>query len=1328
MTTTLVRRPSRVAPPTVPEVDLTIADPPAHGPAQNPLAMAGMMLMPLAGGAGSVAMAVTQQGRPVYVVVAFFALVASIALGVIMIVSQRSGHKRQVREARERYLDYLEAMRNVVREQIAAQRAEQAWRFPRADQLLDVCLDDARRWERRRGDADFMTVRLGTGDVPLACSLTLNADTGPLNQLDPVCLHAARELQERYGILHAQPITMALGSLDSVSIVGAPDARRELASQLLAQLAALHGPGDLSIALVRSESAAAAWDWVKWLPHVVESAPLDGAVPARRIAQSVAELGAVLAGEFEQRLDRAQRARGQAAGHPQRLVVIVDTDTLPAGQHLELPDPSYDFADLGVHVISLVDTPRAEPETVRARITLLPDGTAGSTTWPAPFAPDRLPHGAEYSITRALSPLRLTAEDEIGEELTGTVGLPEILGVDDPARLDPRLTWRRRPLRDFLRVPIGIGERGSTVLLDLKESAHGGMGPHGLVVGATGSGKSEMLRTLVASLVINHGPDELALMLVDFKGGATFAPLEGIPHLAGMITNIEDDLTLVDRMAVALDGEMERRQALLKRAGNLPNVSAYRARRDAGEDLEPLPNLLVIVDEFSELLTAEPDFADLFVRIGRVGRSIGVHLLLASQRLETGKIRGLESHLSYRIGLRTFSEGESRDAIGSPDAYHLPPEPGGGFLRVDTTVFERFKAAMVSGPYVPAAQAAGIEVPVVPFVATNGIGLWLEQQADLAARADTERHVDEAEQVGATRGSVLDLICDHLIAAGAPRAGQVWLDPLPARLTLPEVADPEAPGAPGTMTALLGRVDDPARQAQFPLEYDFTASTSNLVIAGSGSSGKSMLLQTMMLSLALRYEPGQIVMYAIDYGGGHLTNLKDLPHVASVATRSSPELISRTLNEVIGLLEKREALFAEHGLTSVRQLREARAQGRIPQDVPADVFFIIDGWGVFRDDHEHLDAVVTGIAARGQNFGIHVALTVIQAMQVRMRMQAAFGGRLELRLNDALEAQSDRQLVGQISRETPGRGVSEFEERELLFQAAMPSLTPLGEEEQADAGLADAVAAATARWEGVGVRRVSTLPTLVRTADIGLPDPGTDVVPIGLSELNLAPAGPDLFGVSPHLFVLGDSESGRTNVLKLLARGLMATRSSDKLSFFVVDPRRTLQGLIPPDYLVAYATSADEAVQTSAVLVDEIRKRVPGADVTADQLRARSWWKGMDLVVLADDLDLLTEGNSCPISPFAPFAQQGRDLGLHVVFSRRVGGIGRSMHEPLMQKLMDMSTPGVLLSSSTETIRINNVPSRPMQTGRAMFVSRTGGASQLQLALLDEAESLVEES
>ena len=245
----------------------------------------------------------------------------------------------------------------------------------------------------------------------------------------------------------------------------------------------------------------------------------------------------------------------------------------------------------------------------------------------------------------------------------------------------------------MLRIPIGTGADGAPVELDLKEAAQDGMGPHGLVVGATGSGKSELLRTLVLGLAATHSPEVLNFVLVDFKGGATFASLDRLPHTSAVITNLADALPLVDRMHDAMSGELTRRQELLRRAGNFASVREYDRARAAGADLPPLASLLLVCDEFTEMLVAKPDLIDLFVQIGRIGRSIGVHLLLATQRLEEGRLRGLETNLSYRIALRTFTAHESRMTLGgASDAAELPASPGHGFLRVGTE-----RAAAVQG-------------------------------------------------------------------------------------------------------------------------------------------------------------------------------------------------------------------------------------------------------------------------------------------------------------------------------------------------------------------------------------------------------------------------------------------------------------------------------------------------------------------------------------------------------------------------------------------------------------------------------------------------------
>lgn len=1329
MTTTLVKRPARIRPPETVEEPLTIAPPPSQGQPAPALAGASMMMMPIMGGTGSITVAITQQGRPIVAVAAFLALIGSISIGVLMMISQRSGTKRQVRENRERYLDYIEALRHSVRHQIAGQRAEQAWRFPRHEELMDIARDDARRWERRTSHVDFLGVRIGTGDVPLRAGLDLDADTGPLNEFDPVCLQAAQELQQRYAVLRDQPITVPLSLVSTLSVVGVPPLRRRLAEGLVAQLLALQSPNDLQIALVRADEAAAAWDWLKWSPHVQDPVALDGDLNARRVTASVAAMQEMLQGDLEMRLDRHQRARGNAASQPSHLVVIIDAEGQRPEQHLTSPDASVPLAALGVHVVLLVDDPRHEPDQVEARITIERDGSATLSARDEPFTLDLPDPGLAPFVARTLSPLRLTLEDSgSDDELTDTVGLPEILGVHDPAKLNLRQTWRKRALRDLLRVPIGVGGGGSSVLLDLKESAHGGMGPHGMVVGATGSGKSEMLRTMVSSLVIGHGPDRLALMLVDFKGGATFASMEQIPHMAGMITNLQDDLTLVDRMRDALFGEMQRRQEILKKAGNLPNVTAYQDRIDAGEDLEPLPHLLVIIDEFSELLTAKPDFADLFVAIGRIGRSIGVHLLLATQKLEMGKIRGLESHLSYRISLRTFSEGESRDAIGVPDAFHLPPEPGSGYLKVDTTVFERFKAALVSSPYVPPADEVKTTVPVVPYVAVNGLGAWVAAQAAAAAETDPVEVPDDGGVHGSAKApSVLDVLCRQIEQSGAPKVRPVWLDPLPTHLPVGNLLDVADTAPPRTCEAVLGLVDDPKHQAQFPLEWDFTGAGANLVVVGSPSTGKSTLIRTIVTSMAARYAPGDVAFYVIDYGGGSLSPLASLPHVATVTSRVDPERIQRTVNDVRSTLNRREKLFREKGLDSMAAFRRARENGELPGE-QGDVFLIVDGWGTFREEYDELDYAIADLAARGANFGVHVIVTVTQGMQVRMRMMSAMGGRIELRMNDAYDSEFERKMMEQVSKEAPGRGLTGDRKSALIFHSTLPALSlPELEpgEDYDDAHLQEGqtalVSAISDKWGDQSVDKVEVLPTVVHLSDLPAMKAGAKDMVIGLSEMNLGPARISMMGTDPHLQVYGDAETGKTNMLKLMIANLVATRSSDEIGIAVVDYRRTLLDVVPEEYLLAYSTTTEQTESLAWQLTDSFKERLPGPDVTSEQLRNRTWWKGLEVFIIVDDYDLVATSQGDPLAPLVDLLAQGRDLGFHLVLSRRTGGLSRAIFEPMIQRLIDISCPGFMFSGDRlEGRLIGGQVSRRLPKGRAMFVNRDGQASLVQTALVDD--------
>ncbi len=433
---------------------------------------------------------------------------------------------------------------------------------------------------------------------------------------------------------------------------------------------------------------------MKWAPHLADPAGPSTRPPSLAVADSPAGLEALLAGELA---GRPWVEPGTAAPTDRsHLLLVTDGVDLGGGQ---LGGPQ---GLAGVTVLQIggrgdlpTDRSMRLRVTDRDLLTVAVDRVGQEVTTYVGI-PDQVTAPAAAATCRAIAGLRLP-EDRSAEPATAAAGLPDLLGLATVRALDPAISWRPRPPRDRLRVAIGVGGDGRPVELDLKEAAEGGMGPHGLVVGATGSGKSELLRTLVLGLAITHPPDALNFVLVDFKGGATFTRLDGLPHTSAVITNLSDHLDLVDRMRDALAGELTRRMEILRAAGNVASLRDYDRARAAGRDL---PAAVAAGRSRRVQRTAHrPARVPRRVRHHRAARPIaGVHLLLASQRLDEGRLRGLDSHLSYRIGLKTFSAAESRIVLGADDAFRLPTARGNGYLRYDTSVADPLRCRVRVGP------------------------------------------------------------------------------------------------------------------------------------------------------------------------------------------------------------------------------------------------------------------------------------------------------------------------------------------------------------------------------------------------------------------------------------------------------------------------------------------------------------------------------------------------------------------------------------------------------------------------------------------------------
>ena len=631
-------------------------------------------LFPLLGSAGSLLLlsSTVQRRRWLILVV-----VASLLLSLCAGLAPWLRHRRSARRERARYLDHLDEIARSLERVAAVQRAAAEHLYPDLPGILALAAPGRRLWERRPADEDFLAVRVGQGAVPLAAPVHLDRGHDPLAERDPFLLAAAEDLVRRGSRLGPSPVIVPLRHAGVLALTGPSAPARALARFVLAQVAAFHAPEDLRILLACPPADTPVWEWLKWLPHVRDRAAEPGpAIPGCLLATAAEQLRVHLERELRPRLatspglgaptspgsGTAASPGSGAAGQPgglAHLLVIVDgfSPRSPLGRLPPLSELLERAAELGATVLCLVDRRADEPAELRVRVEM--DSTGGivlEETRPGGAVGRARADAADAApceaLARRLAPLRLARSQARGRAaLGGAVRLLELLGVSDATAIDPAETWRSRPRAGLLRVPIGRsgardqGTLANSLVLDLKEAAEGGMGPHGLLIGATGSGKSELLRTIVAGLAVSHPPELLSFVLVDFKGGAAFAGFDALPHTAGSITNLSSDLALVDRVRAALQGEQERRQRLLRRAGNLDGIAQYHARRAVDPSLRPLPHLLLVVDEFGELLAARPEFLDVLTAIGRVGRSLGMHLLLASQRLDEGRIRGLESHL-----------------------------------------------------------------------------------------------------------------------------------------------------------------------------------------------------------------------------------------------------------------------------------------------------------------------------------------------------------------------------------------------------------------------------------------------------------------------------------------------------------------------------------------------------------------------------------------------------------------------------------------------------------------------------------------------------------
>ncbi|MFG1698282.1 FtsK/SpoIIIE domain-containing protein [Nonomuraea sp. NPDC049309] len=1087
--------------------------------------------------------------------------------------SDRRHGKKQYKKALKEHQEEVRAYEEAVERARAADEAARRADAPDPAQVLLTATGPRRRlWERRIHDSDALRLRVGLADLPADLELK-EEQGGPIDP--PIC--------------RSVPVALPMRRLGVAGVTGPRTAATGLASWLIAQAATLHSPRDLTIVVVSAHAdAERRWGWLRWLPHCApqagqECVALVGTDPesaARRVSElaaliderqntTIPELGKVPTG-WDDLGGPEKPAFSSYDVRPYDVLVILDGAQVLRGLP-NMPQVLRQGPRSGVFTLAIDEDQRLLPEECQTVAACGEDGfvhlRGGGLDVIGPVLADQVSPAWCDRLARALAPIRDVSRDDPGGNLPGAARLLDLMGMQVPSAAELAAGWGPRGTTKAL---IGVGPDG-LFSVDLKLD-----GPHGLIAGTTGAGKSELLQTLICSLAVANRPDQLTFVLIDYKGGAAFKECVRLPHTVGMVTDLDGHLT--QRALDSLAAELRRRERLLNSAG-AKDIDDYEG--------PGMPRLVLIIDEFAALVAELPDFVNGLVDIARRGRSLGIHLILATQRPAGVVTADIQANTSLRIALRVTEPAESADVIDVPDAAHISKStPGRCYVRSGVDAAVAVQTARVGGRGPVAGADDGAARVRVLDVGWRALGKPLPPPP---------RHEEEDNAV-----TDLSLVADALIEAaelaGVPRQPSPWLEPLPERfvLDLPDEVPAYAPGEEFEEVRPLpfGISDRPWMQDRQPLVLDL-AHGGHLLIAGSARSGRSTALRTIAGSIAAYAPPEDVHVHAVDCGSGALLPLVAMPHCGAVITRDQLDRVERLLNRLRDEVGRRQQLLAEAGHASLAEYRQAGH--RLPWLV-----FMLDRWEGFVAafegyDYGRLIDALLQLLREGPAVGLRAVVTSDRSGLLG-QVSTVFDDRLLLRLSDSADyGLAGFPLKGLPSALPPGRVLSMAEHGIVEHQIALLAPDPAGPAQVAALqALARKAGPATGRrWPGGPPLRVDALPLRITAAqamelDPEFSPPSPLWALIGAGGDALAPMGLDLLTQGPGAVIAGPSRSGRSSVLMTAARSLIARGTP----VIAVAPRRSplrdLEGAVA--VLDGEATGLPELVadlHDYVVLVDD---------------------------------------------------------------------------------------------------------------------------------------------
>ncbi|WLV77389.1 type VII secretion protein EssC [Lacticaseibacillus parahuelsenbergensis] len=1033
------------------------------------------------------------------------------------------------------------------------QRHAATYHYPTTDSIAEmIATYNSRLYEKTTNNADFLSFSLGTGYVPASYKVECSANDSKQDDL----VKRAQSLAADYQTLAHMPITTTLNQT-TLGLVGRPVITNEAIQALYLQLAAFHSYRDVQfITLVPEKDYADVWAKWRWLPHnQIQSLNLRGIVHDTQSKDMVLNSFYQLINKRKQALKEAGHEGIQFAPH--YVLTILDESWLNGHQLNEFL--AEDMSPYGVSVIWVKEDEAMLPETVTSYAKYDNKDAAELVNEQGhyvakKFAPLRLPqqHDLAQTIRRLANLHHVEAEKNAIPESVSFLELYKVKSVD---QLDVESRWAKANTSKSLAVPLGLRGKDDIVYLNLHERAHG---PHGLVAGTTGSGKSETIQSYMLSLAVNFAPEDVGFLPIDFKGGGMANLFKDLPHLLGSITNLDGAGSA--RALASIRAELQKRQRLFGQYG-VNHINGYTKLYKKGKTItdpeekqkypdKPLPHLFLISDEFAELKANEPDFMAELVSTARIGRSLGVHLILATQKPSGVVDDQIWSNSRFKLALKVQDAADSNEILKTPDAASIV-EPGRAYLQVgNNEIYELFQSAWSGATYGQRSEEANKVDERIWSI--NNLGQYELLTTDLSSNDDVK------EQDTTEKRTELDAVVDYIAktakADHAVLPDKPWLPPLGTEIVSPAI-DFKTKWAKHQLDTqvAVGELDIPSRQEQKPFVLDFQK-LSHTVIFGSAGFGKSTALQTLILNLAKMNSPEELNFNLFDFGTNGLLPLAKLPHVADTVTLDETDKLMKYLRRIVAELDRRKDLFKENGVTSLEQYRE-KTHKQLPLIVN-----VLDGFDPVREDakQEPIELVINQVLREGASLGMYMIMTGLRTNTFKYSMLSNVPTKIALFMVDEGAA---KEVVGRDAlpqQEIVGRGQIKLDQvTALQFYLPAAGQTDI---ERLNA-LDKEVETLAKAWQGSVPAPVPMVPkTLTKAAFFA--NPAVDeqlakaILPLGLDKETTDVLGYDL-NKHPFFTIVDDLGSQTASITDTLLTDF--SKLDENYQKYLIDVNNTLE-------------------------------------------------------------------------------------------------------------------------------------------------------------------------